>query len=68
MVKYIVGAISFIAVGAGVPIVGFMFAYANIDKMTTWGWVSMTVISVVAIAAAFGFYVVSNIFNRSKSN
>lgn len=54
--KDILGVLTSICIGVGVPGVAIILAFKHSDTLTGWGWSAITLISIVAIGCATGIF------------
>lgn len=58
MLKEIMILITTIGLGAGVPVIALLKAFQNIEKMSPWGWVGVSLISIAAISGGIVIFVI----------
>lgn len=63
-IKAIFAIIAAIAVGAGIPVTLFIFAYINIQNATVTSWVITGVVSIAAIASSVAVLALTKLFNE----
>lgn len=63
-IKAIFAIIAAIAVGAGIPVTLFIFAYINIQNATVTSWVITGIVSIAAIASSVAVLALTKLFNE----
>lgn len=63
-IKAIFAIIVAVAVGAGIPVTLFIFAYINIQSATVTSWVITGVVSIAAIASSVAVLALTKLFNE----
>jgi hypothetical protein len=63
-IKAIFAIIAAIAIGSGIPVVLFIFAYQNIQNATVTSWVITGVVSIGAIASSVAVLALTKLFNE----
>lgn len=63
-IKAIFAILAAIAVGAGIPVTLFIFAYVNIQNATVTSWVITGVVSIAAIASSVAVLALTKLFNE----
>ncbi|PKL13181.1 MAG: hypothetical protein CVV50_03710 [Spirochaetae bacterium HGW-Spirochaetae-6] len=63
-IKAIFAIIAAIAVGAGIPVTLFIFAYINIQNASVTSWVITGVVSIAAIASSVAVLALTKLFNE----
>lgn len=63
-IKAIFAILAAIAVGAGIPITLFIFAYINIQNATVTSWVITGIVSIAAIASSVAVLALTKLFNE----
>lgn len=63
-IKAIFAILAAIAVGAGIPVTLFIFAYINIQNATVTSWVITGVVSIAAIASSVAVLALTKLFNE----
>lgn len=49
IIKEILAYLSVICVGAGVPTILFVKAFENVEKLSGWAWLGISLVSAIAI-------------------
>ena len=63
-IKAIFAIFAAIAVGAGIPVTLFIFAYVNIQNATVTSWIITGVVSIAAIASSVAVLALTKLFNE----
>lgn len=64
MLAKIVGLLGALGIGIVIPLVALIKAFENIEKMTPWGWVTVALVSIAAIACMVTIIVISKFFKE----
>ncbi len=63
-IKSIFAIIAAIAVGAGIPVTLFIFAYVNIKDGSVASWIITGIVSIAAIASSVAVLALTKLFNE----